>query len=151
MTKSNRTAGKYVLPQPLGWKDDKGEWLPVPRIARTVPFGYEIDPDNKKRLLPIVRELEALELARKYVRQYSLRKVAAWLTEATGRSLSHQGLKMRLKSERERQNKARVKRQWAERAKEAIEEAEELEREHLGARGLLTADGGATGEDANSQ
>ena len=41
-----RSAGKWELPQPTDIKEDN-EWISIPRIARTIPFGYiknENDP-----------------------------------------------------------------------------------------------------------
>ena len=72
----NRSLGKWKLPQPTDVKEEN-EWLPVPRIARTVPFGYEVDPNDEDLLLPISKELDYLEKAKAYLRQYSLRQVAA--------------------------------------------------------------------------
>ena len=63
-------------------------WLRIPRISRYVPFGYEIDPEDNEWLNPIPKELELLELAKKHLKQYSLRQVAAWLTTQSGRELS---------------------------------------------------------------
>ena len=70
----DRSLGKWKLPQPTDIKEEN-EWLPVPRIARTVPFGYEVDPEDEDLLLPIPKELDHLEKAKAYVRQYSLRQV----------------------------------------------------------------------------
>ena len=58
----NRDTGSWELPQPLDIKEEN-EWQPIPRIARTIPFGYNIDPDNEHILRPIPRELDALEKA----------------------------------------------------------------------------------------
>ena len=43
----SRSIGKWKLPQPTDIKEEN-EWVQIPRIARTVPFGYkqnEEDPD----------------------------------------------------------------------------------------------------------
>ena len=80
----DRSLGKWKLPQPTDLKDeDKKEWIQIPRIARTVPFGYKINENDRELLDPIPYELEALELARRHVKQYSLRQVANWLTTKT--------------------------------------------------------------------
>ena len=93
----NRSLGKWKLPQPTDLKDDtQTEWIQIPRIARIVPFGYRTNKDDTNLLDPIPYELEALELARKYVNQYSYRQVANWLTKKTGRDISHVGLRKRL-------------------------------------------------------
>ena len=74
----SRTAGKWKLPQPTDLKDED-EWVPVPRIARTIPFGYEADDNDPDILLPVATELDLLETSRKHVKRYSYREVANWL------------------------------------------------------------------------
>ena len=130
---TNRSAGKWILPQPANIIKDE-DFLRIPRIARTVPFGYEEDPDDPDMLLPIPRELRALEKAKEYVRQYSYREVANWLTKQTDRSISHVGLKKRIESEQSNKRRSATLREWARRYKKAIEEAEKLEQTRLGAR-----------------
>ena len=131
----DRSLGKWKLPQPTDLKDeDQKEWIQIPRIARTVPFGYMINEDDKELLDPIPYELEALELARKYIKQYSLRQVANWLTTKTGRQISHIGLRKRLLHERQRKNKARTLKRWSEYAQKAIEKAKAIEESRIGAR-----------------
>ena len=131
----DRSLGKWKLPQPTDLKDeDQKEWIQIPRIARTVPFGYMINEDDKELLDPIPYELEALELARKYIKQYSLRQVANWLTTKTGRQISHIGLRKRLLHERQRKNKARTLKRWSEYAQKAIEKAKAIEEGRVGAR-----------------
>ena len=125
--------GQWKLPQPTDLQEDN-EWVPIPRVARTVPFGYEIDPDDSGILLPIEHELDMLVKAKKYLKQYSYREVANWLTRNTGRTISHVGLKKRLDNERRRKNKAGSLRRWADYAKKAIAKAEELENNPIGAK-----------------
>ena len=129
----NRSLGKGVLPQPTDLKDDN-EWMPIPRIARTIPFGYELDPEDKNLLKPIKIELDLLEQARKYIKQYSYREVANWLSKNSGRDISHVGLMKRLKNERKRKNKAISLRKWADYAQKAIQKAEEIEEGRTGAK-----------------
>jgi hypothetical protein len=129
----NRSLGKWVLPQPTDLKDDN-EWMPIPRIARTIPFGYELDPEDKNLLKPIKIELDLLEQARKYIKQYSYREVANWLSKNSGRDISHVGLMKRLKNERKRKNKAISLRKWADYAQKAIQKAEEIEEARTGAK-----------------
>ena len=129
----NRSLGKWKLPQPTDLKDDN-EWMPIPRIARTVPFGYELDPEDKNLLKPIKIELDLLEQARKYIKQYSYREVANWLSKNSGRDISHVGLMKRLKNERQRQNQAISLRRWADYAQKAIQKAEEIEESRTGAK-----------------
>ena len=131
----DRSLGKWKLPQPTDLKDeDQKEWIQIPRIARTVPFGYKINEDDRELLDPIPYELEALELARRHVKQYSLRQVANWLTTKTGRQISHIGLRKRLLHERQRKNKARTLKRWSEYAKKAIEKAKAIEEGRVGAK-----------------
>ena len=131
----DRSLGKWKLPQPTDLKDeDQKEWIQIPRIARTVPFGYKVNEDDKELLDPIPYELEALELARKYIKQYSLRQVANWLTTKTSRQISHIGLRKRLLHERQRKNKARTLKRWSEYAQKAIEKAKAIEESRIGAR-----------------
>ena len=68
----DRKLGKWKLPQPTDIKEDN-EWQPIPRIARTIPFGYKQDENDLELLLPVPDELDKLEMARKYVNQYSFR------------------------------------------------------------------------------
>jgi|TARA_R100000988_G_scaffold30413_1_gene15434 hypothetical protein len=131
----DRSLGKWKLPQPTDLKDeDEKEWIQIPRIARTVPFGYKVNDDDKELLDPIPYELEALELARRHIKQYSLRQVANWLTTKTGRQISHIGLRKRLLHERQRKNKARTLKRWSEYAKKAIEKAKAIEESRVGAK-----------------
>ena len=137
----NRSLGKWKLPQPTDIKEEN-EWLPVPRIARTVPFGYEVDPEDEDLLLPIKEELDHLEKAKMYLRQYSLREVAAWLSKNTGRYISHLGLQKRIKHERQRKDKARSLRKWAEYAEKAIKNAKEIETSRVGAKRIGPSEAG---------
>ena len=102
MTKS---VGKWKLPQPTDLQED-GEWLPIPRIARTIPFGYIQDEEDRDLLQPIPDQLNALQEAREYISQYSYREVANWLSTNTNRYISHVGLRKRLANEKQRKNKA---------------------------------------------
>jgi hypothetical protein len=54
--------GYWMLPKPNNIKS----WERVPRLTkRSVPFGYEIDPEDDTWLNPIPKELELLGLAKK--------------------------------------------------------------------------------------
>ena len=69
----------------------------IKKKSVTIPFGYKISP-IKGYLEPIPEQLEALK---KYLngiqnKQYSLREAALLLTQETGRSISHVGLKKQL-------------------------------------------------------
>ena len=124
---------KWKLPQPTDIKEDN-EWIPIPRISRTIPFGYEVDPDDPDVLLPIEHQLDMLEQAKKYLKQYSYREVANWLTRNTGRDISYVGLRKRLDNERQRKNKAASLRRWAKYAEKAIAKAQEIDSKRLGAK-----------------
>ena len=124
---------QWKLPQPTDIKENN-EWIPIPRISRTIPFGYDVDPDDPDVLLPNEHQLDMLVKAQKYLKQYSYREVANWLTRNTGRSISHVGLRKRLDNERRRKNKSGSLRRWADYAKKAIAKAEELEAKRLGAK-----------------
>lgn len=130
----NRSVGKWKLPQPTDLKDDSKQWIQIPRIARIVPFGYKINEEDSNLLDPIPFELEAIEVARQYVKQYSYRQVANWITTKTGRDISHVGLRKRLMNERQRKNKARTLKSWTEWAEKAIQKAKAYEEERTGAK-----------------
>ena len=131
----NRSLGKWKLPQPTDLKDeDQKEWTQVPRISRIIPFGYKKNEEDPDVLDPIPFELEAIDMARKYVNQYSYRQVANWITKKTGREISHVGLRKRLMHERQRKNQARTLRKWSEYAEKAIQKAKKIEEGRIGAR-----------------
>ena len=129
----SRSVGRWKLPQPTDIKDEN-EWVQIPRIARTVPFGYKLNEEDPDLLDPIPTELDLLEKARKHVNQYSYREVANWLSSNTGRYISHVGLRKRLGNEKQRKNKAASLRKWAEYAEKAIAKAKALEEERTGAK-----------------
>ena len=128
-----RTAGQWKLPQQTDLKDEN-TWIQIPRIARTVPFGYVQSQKDSEVLDPIDNELDKLEMARNYVKQYSYREVANWLTKQTGRYISHVGLRKRLTHEQQRKNQARSLRKWADYAEKAIQKAKIIEEERTGAK-----------------
>ena len=128
-----RSLGKWELPQPTDIKEEN-EWISIPRIARTIPFGYVKDENDPYILNPVEKELDKLEIARIYIKQYSYREVANWLTTQTGRYISHVGLRKRLKNEQRRKNKIRSLRKWAEYAEKAISKAKEIEETRTGAK-----------------
>ena len=130
--------GRWELPQPLDIKDET-EWIPIPRIARTIPFGYIQDEKDPDLLQPVQQELDKLEMARDYLKQYSYREVANWLTTQTQRYISHVGLRKRVANERQRKNQARSIRKWAEYAEKAIAKAKEIETQRTGAKEIITA------------
>jgi hypothetical protein len=128
-----RTAGQWKLPQPTDIKEEN-EWVQIPRIARTVPFGYKQNEEDPDILDPIPTELDLLEKARAYINQYSYREVSNWLSTNSGRYISHVGLRKRLQHERQRKNQAKSLRKWAEYAEKAIAKAQSLEEERTGSK-----------------
>jgi hypothetical protein len=97
------------------------EWKPLPRVSKTIPFGYAVTEGDPDTLVPVILELEALEKAKQYRTQgHSLRKVAEWLSRVSKRSISHVGLDRRLKVDRARRGKVATLRRWAAAYKEAI-------------------------------
>jgi len=127
----NRDLGYWELPKPK--KGQERVWHPVVRVTmRQVPYGYIQCEDNPQLLLPVPDELEALELAKKHLKQYSYREVAAWLTTQTGRSITAMGLKKRVDIERRRKKAATIKRQLAKRLEKALAEIERLEKQNTG-------------------
>jgi len=128
-----RSIGKWKLPQPTDIKEEN-EWVQIPRIARTVPFGYKQSEEDPDILDPIPTELDLLEKARAYTNQYSYREVSNWLSTNSGRYISHVGLRKRLQNERQRKNQAASIRKWAEYAEKAIAKAKVLEEERTGSK-----------------
>ena len=128
-----RSIGKWKLPQPKEIKEEN-EWVQIPRIARTVPFGYKLNDDDPDILDPIKTELDLLEKARQHVKQYSYREVANWLVKNSGRYISHVGLRKRLDNERQRKNQAASLRKWASYAQTAIAKAQEIQEARTGAK-----------------
>lgn len=84
-------------------------------------------------LLPIESELEALELAKRHLKQYSYRAVAAWLTKETGRTMTYTGLKKRIDAEQKRRKALTIKRKLAKWLQETLDQIEKLEKKGAGA------------------
>jgi len=122
---------KLPLPDEV---EDEYIWHPVVRIGRQIPWGYEQDPNDEDILLPIPDELELMEQAKKFLKQYSYRQVAAWLSEQSGKPISHVGLYNRVKLEYKRKTEAANQRYFAERYKKALEKAKKLENQRIGAK-----------------
>jgi len=130
MRKGYNGLGYWELPKPDRGKER--EWHTIARVSRTVPFGYEIDKENDKLLQPVFIELEALELAKRHLKQYTYKDVAIWLTKQTERYISSEGLRKRIKVEQKRKRSAKIKRELARRLKETLEEIQKLEEEGVG-------------------
>ena len=122
---------KLPKPEKVG---GEWEWVPLVRVGRFLPFGYGQDPSDADILLPVPEELELFEQAKKHLGQYSYREVSAWLSETSGRYISHVGLFKRVKIEQKRKAATSIQRFYAEKYKEAAEKAEKLESNRLGKR-----------------
>jgi hypothetical protein len=124
MSDSRNDLGYWTLPLP----DIEGkEWSRIPRVSRHIPFGYVVDSEDDDYLIPVPEELEALEMAKKHLKQYSYRKVANWLTQQTGRSISFRGLKKRIDIENKRRKVTGIKRQLAKRLEKTLHQIKKLE------------------------
>jgi len=132
----------YVLPEPP--KTGPEEWESIPKLARVIPYGYKKDPDRVGWLLPIPLELEAMKKAKKYIKQYSYRQVANWLTTTTGRPISFNGLRCRLDLESKRERSKTITEKVVKEYKRALEELEKLENQRLGATRKEDTSGGQT-------
>ena len=102
-------------------------WKIVPRLARTIPFGYAEHPTDPDLLVPIVLELEALEKAKRHLKNYSYREVAKWLEEVTGRYVSHVGLRKRIENDRKNKSILGGYKLQAKRIAEAIRKIEKAD------------------------
>lgn len=123
---------QFRIPKPLRYQDGRYEFLPIVRVGRIVPWGYEVDPNDEDILLPVPEQLELFEQARMLLKEYSLRDVAAWLTEHSGRSISHAGLRSRINLEHKKYEEASNLRYIAQRFREAYAKAEKLEERRIG-------------------
>ena len=123
--------GYFKMPNPVGLKDDN-EWLEIPRISKTIPFGYKAHKTDDKLLVPIIEELEALDLAKEYLHEYSYREVARWLSDRTGREISYVGLRKRVQIEKQRKSKAATYKTWLKKYESALHKLEEIESKRTG-------------------
>jgi len=125
-------AGYWELPKP--YKGEEKEWHVIVRMSpNTIPFGYKLLEENPSLLEPIPLELEALELAKRHLKQYSLMDVSRWLEKQTGRYISAMGLKKRVDIDNKRKRASVIKRRLAKRLKETLQEIEKLEKGCIGA------------------
>ena len=70
------------------------EPIKIKKRAKTVPFGFK-ESSTPGYLEPVREELDALNQAKDYLKNCSLRETASWLSRKTGRYISHVGLKKR--------------------------------------------------------
>ena len=119
-----------------------GEWYPIIRVGRHVPFGYKQDKEDDMLLIPIPEELELLEKAKRFLQDYSVRQVAKWLSDQSGRDISHVGLYKRVRMEEKRRRASSNYKQYAKKYKEAARKSQKIEKERLGGRNTrsLTTD-----------
>lgn len=128
-----RNPSKTVTEEMLSFekRDDYGRWRKIPRVylgsGCSIPFGYRSEPNDPDYLHPVVNELERLEEAKEYVKQFSYDTVARWLTAVTGRKIGYHGLYDRIRNSREREQRAATFRKWAVRYKRAIQAAKQIE------------------------
>jgi len=130
---TTKTNDPNRIPVPLVEIDEDGKpvWFPIVRVSRTIPWGYKQDPDDDLVLLPIEEELFLLEVAKEYLKEYSLRTVAEWLSEESGRYISHVGLKRRLEQEVKRNRVAAQAAHFKAKYKAALEREERLAKKRV--------------------
>lgn len=121
---------KWDIPAPV--KKAEYEWYPIMKTGYKVPFGYKLEEEGSLILLPVPKELELLEQAKKHLKEYSYRAVANWLSEQAGRPISHVGLMKRVKSETQRAKQLTLLRSLEKKLRETIQKIERLERDNLG-------------------
>jgi len=123
MSRVNKT---WRLPKPTVLNKKK-VWFPVVRIGYSVPFGYYEDPEDKDILIPIPEELELYELAKKHLKNYTYKDVAAWLTTRSGRKIGPSALHERIARERKNKRDLTNANYYAEKYKEACNKARKIE------------------------
>ncbi len=131
----------WTLPKPEKVGDEY-IWKPTVRVGRHIPFGYRQDLNDCDILIPIPEELELFEKAKEFLRQYSYREVAAWLSTQSGRYISHVGLYKRVKIEQQRKTEAATQRYLAQRYEEALKKAQRLEGRLLGQKDYVELSSG---------
>lgn len=130
---TKRDWSKGHLDWKIPHKGKFGEWYPIVRVGRTVPYGYKKDENDEDILIPIPDELDALEKGKDFRKAgYSYRQIAAWLAKTTGRTISHTGLKKRYEQETKRRTAAANARRYAEKYKKALEKIKRLEEDRIG-------------------
>lgn len=150
----SKRASRANYPHKVDWRiplrGEKGEWYPIVRVGRHVPFGYKQDEENELLLIPIPEELELLEKAKLFLKEYSLRQVAQWLSNESGRYISHVGLDKRVRMEEKRRRASSNYRAYARKYEEAARLSEKIEKDRIGGRGTRTLDEGDNWEPLNS-
>jgi len=138
----SKRASQANHPTKVDWQiplqGENGEWYPVVRVGRHVPFGYKQDEEDEMLLIPIPEELELFEKAKKFLQEYSVRQVAQWLSAQSGRNISHVGLYKRVRIEEKRRRASSNYRQYAKKYKEAARKSQKIEEERLGGKHTRT-------------
>ena len=91
-------------------KKSKKEWKSRKRVNPQIPFGYKVDREDNQLLLPIPDELDSLEEAKEHLKLCSYREVARWLSQITGRRISHVGLYKRVLADEKEQMRKKIRR-----------------------------------------
>jgi hypothetical protein len=131
MSKQRKDLFRVAAPD----KTDVGyKFYPIVRVGRFLPFGYKEDPNDKTILLPVEDELILFEQAKEYLKSYSLRDVATWLSNKSGRYISHVGLSLRAKSEQKRAKESIDSKRLLEQYSTAFKKARRIEETRLGRR-----------------
>jgi hypothetical protein len=140
----SKRASKALHPTNIDWhiplRGEQGEWYPLIRVGRHVPFGYKQDEKDEMLLVPIPEELELLEKAKLFLKDYSLRQVAKWLSDNSGRYISHVGLDKRVRMEEKRRRASSNYRQYAKKYKEAARKSKKIEEKRVGGRNTRSLD-----------
>jgi hypothetical protein len=140
----SKRASEADHPTKVDWQiplqGEKGEWYPVVRVGRHIPFGYKQDKEDEFLLIPIPEELELLEKAKLFLQDYSVRQVAKWLSDQSGRNISHTGLYKRVRMEEKRRRASSNYRQYAKKYKEASRKSQKIEEERIGGRNTRSLD-----------
>ena len=95
-------------------RDENGYWHPIPDHPYTkfrggqAIWGYKRDDRFPGFLVPIPEQLEKLEEAKQYVKQYSFDTVARWLSAVTGRRIGYNELYDRINHGWDRDKRAAV-------------------------------------------
>jgi len=123
--------GKWQLPSPP--KTYHKEWVKIVRPTKHLPpFGYTKDPNDSNILIPIPKQLEALEMAKKLLSTYSYDNVAEWVSQTSGKKIRGSSLRRRLSIESKDAKEYHQYRFFQERAEEAGRKAKEIEDNFLG-------------------
>ena len=68
------------------------------RSKGSVPFGYDLDPEDSSYVMPNQEQLDVLQNVEEsiVIGSISLRDGSAWLKYKTGRDISHKGLQKKI-------------------------------------------------------